>query len=116
MHCWLNDKEICKTPSTSNCFTERTEDNKCCGHCASSTCNKCYTHRCNNEKDYDYFCRRKIGIDNICKNSSCYIANLEEMDKDGLFRIISRWFNSITNLIEFNSITNLRIVVTLRYM
>uniref|UniRef100_A0A914N3C4 Uncharacterized protein n=1 Tax=Meloidogyne incognita TaxID=6306 RepID=A0A914N3C4_MELIC len=81
MHCWLNDKEICKTPSTSNCFTERTEDNKCCGHCASSTCNKCYTHRCNNEKDYDYFCRRKIGIDNICKNSSCYIANLEEMDK-----------------------------------
>uniref|UniRef100_A0A914NWS7 C2H2-type domain-containing protein n=1 Tax=Meloidogyne incognita TaxID=6306 RepID=A0A914NWS7_MELIC len=28
MHCWLNDKEICKTPFTGNCFTERTEDNK----------------------------------------------------------------------------------------
>uniref|UniRef100_A0A1I8B449 Uncharacterized protein n=1 Tax=Meloidogyne hapla TaxID=6305 RepID=A0A1I8B449_MELHA len=85
IHCWVNDKEICKTSFNDYCFTERMEDNGCCGKkgCVSSTCNKCYSHRCNNVTEYDYFCRRRIGYDNKCKNSTCYITNLEETDKGG---------------------------------
>nr|CAD2182715.1 unnamed protein product [Meloidogyne enterolobii] len=76
-HCWINDKEICKTEYDTPCFTERTLSNqidKGCGKCSSTyTCKECQENRCNSEKEFPYFCKSDDG-DKECPEPDCFIS------------------------------------------
>nr|CAD2174675.1 unnamed protein product [Meloidogyne enterolobii] len=76
-HCWTNNGSTCSTGYYENCFTERTETNelnKGCGNCTSPTCKTCTGHRCNDGKNFPYYCLNSDGTSLLeCSNPECYI-------------------------------------------
>uniref|UniRef100_A0A914LIG5 Uncharacterized protein n=1 Tax=Meloidogyne incognita TaxID=6306 RepID=A0A914LIG5_MELIC len=88
-----NNKQsnYCGIKHGDDCYIEIIKDNiavRGCGKCPSPACVTCNTNMCNLNIDFRTLCRSKNGNEK-CKETSCYIASVDEGEKGKIQKFTS---------------------------